>query len=88
MKMTAKTNIKGVAVEFTFEGSIKEMMAVNTATVKAAQEWINFFSKEGDHIFNMLDRAIDRASITSKKVILAEKEDKDFRDILNGNYKK
>lgn len=88
MKMTANTEIKGVKIELTFEGSIKELMAVNTATVKAAQEWVNFFSKEGDHIFNMLDRAIDRSSITSKKVILAEKENKDFEAILNGNYKK
>lgn len=83
MKMTAKTTIKGIGIEFTFEGSIKELMAVNTATVKATKEWVEFFAKEGDHIFNMLDRAIDRSSITSKKVILVEKENKDFEKIIN-----
>ena len=88
MKTNMKFEIKGVQVSVEFEGSVRELMGINTAMVKGTQEWIDFFSKEGDHIFNMLDRAIDRSSITSKKVILAEKENKDFEAILNGNYKK
>lgn len=82
MKMTANTEIKGIKVELTFEGSIKELMAVNTATIKATQEWVEFFGKNGDRIFNMLERAVDRTADLNKKVILKEKEEEDFRRII------
>lgn len=88
MKTSVKFNVKGVEFDVKFEGSVRELAGINTAMVNGTREWLDLFAERGDQMFNMLDRAIDRVSITNKKIILAEKEDKDFRDILNGNYKK
>ena len=83
MKMTAKTNIKGVSVEFTFEGSIKEMLAVNTGMVTATKEWLDLFQSEGNRMFDLLDKAVDRVTETNKRIMIKDKELKNFEKIIN-----
>lgn len=83
MKTNVNFEIKGVRVEMQFEGSIKELMAVNTAMVVGTKEWLDLFQQRGNQIFDLIDAAIDRSVETSKKVILAEKEVNDFEKIIN-----
>ena len=83
MKTNVKFEIKGVQVEMAFEGSIKELMALNTSMVVGSKEWLKFFDEEGNHIFNLIDAAIDRAKVTSMKVKMAEKELDDLGKIIN-----
>lgn len=87
MKMTTKTNIKGMEIELTFEGSIKELMAVNTATVAAAKEWVSFFAKEGDHICDMVEHGIERGGDIEKRIYSKEKEIKYFKSVIDKNMK-
>ena len=83
MKTNMVMNVKGVEVKVEFEGSIKELMAVNTAMVVGTKEWLDLFQERGNQIFDLIDAAIDRSKQTSKKVILADKEVNDFEKIIN-----
>lgn len=87
MKTTINTEIKGVKFEVTFEGSIKELLAVNTAMVRGTEEWIDLFNNRGHQIFDLIDAAVERSKQTSKKVILADKEVNDFDRIINPKKK-
>ena len=87
MKTNMVMNIKGVEVKVEFEGSIKELMAVNTAMVVGTKEWLDLFQERGNQIFDLIDAAIDRSKQTSKKVILADKEVSDFDRIINPKKK-
>ena len=83
MKTTINAEIKGVKMEVTFEGSIKELMAVNTAMVVGSREWINFFKEEGNAIFDLIDAAVERSKQTTMKVEMAQKEIDSFKKIIN-----
>lgn len=83
MKTTMNFEVKGVKVEMQFEGSIKELMGINTAMVTGTKEWLDLFQSRGNQIFDLVDAAVDRAKQTSKKVIVAEKEVEDFNKIIN-----
>lgn len=83
MKTTMKFEIKGVQVEMQFEGSIKELMALNTSMVQGSKEWLDLFQSRGNQIFDLLDHAVDRSKDLSKKIILADKEVNDFNNIIN-----
>ena len=87
MKTNMVMNVKGVEVKVEFEGSIKELMAVNTAMVVGTKEWLDLFQERGNQIFDLIDAAIDRSKQTSKKVILADKEVSDFDRIINPKKK-
>lgn len=82
MKTKMTFEVKGVQVNMEFEGSIKELMALNTSMVKGSKEWLGFFEEEGNRIFYLIDKAVDRSAETSKKVMLKEKEMRDFEKII------
>lgn len=83
MKTNMVMNVKGVEVKVEFEGSIKELMGINTAMIQGTREWLDLFQQRGNQIFDLIDAAIDRSKETSKKVILAEKEVNDFDKVIN-----
>lgn len=87
MKTTLKTNIKGAEITMEFEGSIKELFALNTSMVAASKEWLDLFQERGNQIFDLINAAIDRSAETSKKVILKDKEVNDFDKIVNPKKK-
>lgn len=87
MKTTINTEIKGVKMEVTFEGSIKEMMAINTAMVVGTKEWLDLFQSRGNQIFDLLDAAIERVGNSEKKLYSKEKEVKHFKSIVDKNLK-
>lgn len=83
MKTSVNFEVKGVKVNMEFEGSIKEMMSLNTAMVKGSKEWLDFFQQEGNRIFYLLDKAVDRAAETNKNTMIKEKEVRDFEKFIN-----
>lgn len=83
MKTNMKFNVKGVEVSVEFEGSVRELMGINTAMVVGTKEWLDLFQERGNQIFDLVDVAVDRAKQTSKRVIVAEKEVEDFNKIIN-----
>lgn len=83
MKTNFKMNIKGVEVSVEFEGSVRELMGINTAMVVGTKEWLDLFSERGDQMFNMLDKAVDRAAETSKRVMIKDNELKNLEKIIN-----
>lgn len=83
MKTSVNFEVKGVKVNMEFEGSIKEMMSLNTAMVKGSKEWLDFFQQEGNRIFYLLDKAVDRAAETNKNTMIKDKEVRDFEKMIN-----
>ena len=87
MKTNMKFNVKGVEVSVEFEGSVRELMGINTAMVVGTKELLDLFQERGNQIFDLVDAAVERAAETSKKVIVKEKEIKDFENIINPKKK-
>lgn len=87
MKTTLKTNIKGIELTMEFEGSIKELMALNTSMVIGTKEWLDLFESRGNQIFDLVEAAIERSGNLEKKVYSKEKEVKHFKSIVDKNMK-
>ena len=83
MKTSANFEIKGVKVEMTFEGSVSEMVKMNTAMISGTKEWLDFFQQEGNRIFYLIDKAVERSAETSKNVMIKDKEVRDFEKFIN-----
>ena len=87
MKTTMKFNVKGIEMEIVFEGSIKELMGINTACVKGVEEWMDLAHRRGDELFDMINHGIERAGNIEKKIHSKEKEVKYFKSIIDKNMK-
>ena len=83
MKTSVNFEIKGVKVEMTFEGSVSEMVKMNTAMISGTKEWLDFFQQEGNRIFYLIDKAVERSAETSKNVMIKDKEVRDFEKFIN-----